>query len=143
MGVALVSAEQPAQITIKDEFWMRPHLCVRDVAASIAYYCERLGFTLAWAHGDDPQIIAQVSRNGLDIILDCGSVLPRAATPSVLGMSLHQPENLGALYRGFKERGAKIAATPFEVIWQAGVYQFDVEDLDGNVLMFCGSKPEE
>jgi hypothetical protein len=79
-----------------------------------------------------------VSRNGLDIILDSGSSIPRAATPSVLSMSLHSPEKLMALHDEFRDRSATIAAAPFEVHWQEGLYQFDVEDLDGNVLVFWG-----
>lgn len=136
-------SEEPEQDNAHQEFWVRPHFCVSDVSASVAYYREKLGFTLAWIHGGDSPIVAQVGRNDIDIILDGGSVLPRAARPSVLGMSLHKPETLGALHREFAERGAKITTPPFAVIWQEGVYQFDVEDLDGNVLMFCGDKPEE
>ena len=37
----------------KDEFWIRPILCVRDVASSISYYTDKLGFRKAWAHGGD------------------------------------------------------------------------------------------
>ena len=124
-------------------FWVRPHFFVADVAASVSYYCEQLGFAKAWVHGDESPIVAQVGRAELDIILDRGSVLPGAGVPSVVGMVLHQPEQLGRLYREMKDRGAKISAEPFKVVWQEGVYQFDVQDLDGNTLMFCGDKPEE
>ncbi len=40
-------------------------------------------------------------------------------------------------------RGAKITAMPFAVQWQEGINQFDVEDLDGNVLLFWGDEPAE
>ena len=125
-----------------DAFYTRPIFCVRDVATSIAYYCETLGFRKDWESGDDPPAIAQVSRDGLDIILDCRSVIPRAAVPSVLSMSLHAPKDLDALHRELRDRGAKIASAPFEVVWQKGTYQFDVEDLDGNTLIFWGEKSE-
>jgi hypothetical protein len=39
------------------------------------------------------------------------------------------------------KRGAKVKSPPFAVIWQADTYQLDVEDLDGNVLVFWGAKP--
>lgn len=129
---------------MSEEFYTRPILCVRDVGASINYYCEKLGFSRAWQFPpeDDKPIIAQVERSGLYVILDSRSVLPRAAAPSVLSMSLHAADKLGALHQEFKDRGAKITTLPFEVIWQKDVYQFDVEDLDGNVLLFWGDKPE-
>lgn len=124
-----------------EQFWTRPILCVRDVEASVSYYCEKLGFTRRWEHGEGGLLIAEVERNGFHLILDRGSVLPRPATPSVLSLSLHAPETLGDLFRELSERGAKIAAPPFAVIWQADTYEMDVEDLDGNVLVFWGAKP--
>ena len=90
-----------------DEFYTRPILCVRDVGASMTYYCEKLGFAKKWDFPADKPIIAQVGRNGLDIILDSESTIPRASVPSVLSMSLHKPEKLWALYRELKDRGAK------------------------------------
>jgi len=124
-----------------EEFWTRPILCVRDVESSVAYYCEKLGFSKRWEHGGDRLIIAEVGRSGVDVILDCGSVIRRPATPSVLSLSLHKPETLGELFRELKERGAKIVAPPFAVVWQKDTYEMDVEDLDGNVLVFWGEKP--
>lgn len=124
-----------------DEFYARPIFRVGNVEASIVYYCEKLGFERGWSFPDDTPIIAQVGRNGLDVTLDAQSVLPKPKTPSVLSLSLHQSENLGALYLEFEARGAKIVSSTFEVSWEQGVYQFDVEDLDGNVLVFWGENP--
>jgi catechol 2,3-dioxygenase-like lactoylglutathione lyase family enzyme len=125
-----------------EEFYTRPILSVRDVGASIRYYCEKLGFAPVWAFPEDAAILAQVGRKGLELILDAGSAIPRAATPSVVSMSLHEPRQLGELYRELQHRGARIAAAPFEVVWEKGLYELDVEDLDGNVLVFWGEKPE-
>ena len=126
---------------MSDAFYTRPIFHVRDIVASIAYYRDALGFRKDWDSGDDPPVIAQVSRDGLDIILNCQSVIPRAAVPSVLSMSLHAPETLETLHKELRDRGAKIVKAPFEVVWQPGTYQFDVEDLEGNVLIFWGEKP--
>ena len=38
---------------------LRPILCVADVEASLAYYCDKLGFEKGWDHGDEKLIIAQ------------------------------------------------------------------------------------
>ena len=128
---------------MSDEFYARPIFRVRDVERSITYYCQKLGFTSSWKSGDDRPIIAQVGRNGLDVILASGAVTPSAGLPSVLSMSLHQPGNLRALHRELLDRGARIVSAPFEVDWQEGTYQLEVEDPDGNVLIFWGSGTDE
>ncbi len=125
----------------RDEFYLRPILCVRDVSASTRYFCKTLGFDRNWRHPEDEPIIAQVGRNGLDIILDSGSAIPSAQSPSVLSMSLHDSDALGALYEEFSSRGAATNGPPSEVSWQQGVFQFEVKDLDGNVLVFWGDGP--
>jgi hypothetical protein len=86
---------------------------------SIAYYCDRLGFSTSWTHGDEKLIIAQVGRGGFDLILDSDSVLPRPANPSVVTFSLHKPHGLGDLHREFVRRGADVLCEPFPVIWQS------------------------
>ena len=50
-------------------------------------------------------------------------------------------ENLLELHRELVGRGANIVTPLFEVIWQKNQYQFDVEDLDGNLLVFWGDNP--
>ena len=124
-----------------EEFYTRPVLHVADVERSLAYYCDVLGFERAWAWGDDEPIIAQVNRNGLEIILDAASVIPRAGKPTVLSMTLHAADELGALHDELAGRGARIVKPPFPVSWQPGVFQFDVEDPDGNLLLFWGDDP--
>lgn len=125
-----------------EEFYTRPILQVRDVEASIAYYGTRLGFQTAWKSPEDEPVIAQVNRNGLEIILNSKSVIPRPAIPSILSMTLHLPDKLGAFYREFERNGAKIVTPPFEVMWEKNLFQLDVQDLDGNVLIFWGGNPE-
>lgn len=123
---------------MSEEFYARSMFRVRDVERAVAYYCERLGFSRSWDSGDGTPVIAQVGRNGLDVILASRSVTPRAGVPAVLCLSLHEPGNLEALHREFEDRGARIVAAPFEVAWQEGTLQLEVEDLDGNVLIFWG-----
>ncbi|MEM7411964.1 MAG: VOC family protein [Myxococcota bacterium] len=124
-----------------DEFYLRPILCVRDVTASADYFCEKLGFERRWQSPEDQPVIAQVSRRGLDLILDSGSSIPRAGRPSVLSLSLHDEAGLGALYEECERRGARTNGPPFEVHWQPGVFQLEVTDLDGNMLVFWGDAP--
>jgi hypothetical protein len=123
---------------MSDKYFIRPVFRVRDVAASIAYYCDKLGCTKRWDHGDHGPIIAEVERGDLSVILDSGSAVPKPAGPSVLTLSI---ENLSGLHGELAERGANIVTPPFEVAWQKNTLQFDVEDLDGNRLVFWGDKP--
>ena len=125
---------------MSDEFYARPMFRVRDVERAVAYYCESLGFARSWDSGEARPVMAQVGRNGLDVILASRDVTPRAGVPSVLCLSLHEPGNLEALQRELEDRGARIVASCFEVTWQEGTLQLEVEDLDGNVLLFWGEK---
>jgi catechol 2,3-dioxygenase-like lactoylglutathione lyase family enzyme len=124
-----------------EDFRTRPILRVRDVAASIAYYCDKLGFEKHWEHGTDHLIVAEVGRNGLDVILDSQSVLPKPTGPSVLSIVFDRPETFGKMYQELKDRGARIVTHPFPVVWQEDTYELDVEDLDGNILTFWGGNP--
>jgi uncharacterized glyoxalase superfamily protein PhnB len=124
---------------MSDKYFVRALFRVRDVAASVAYYCEKLGCTKRWEHGDDRPIIAEVERGDLNVILDSASVLPKPAGPSVVTLSLN-PATFEELHRDLAARGATITAPPFPVIWDEGIQQFDVEDLDGNVLVFWGDR---
>lgn len=124
---------------MSDPFYWRPILCVRNVDESIAYYCEKLGFESSWSFPPEgKRIIGQVGRDGLDLILDCGSVIPRAAMPSVISASV---PDLRALHAELETRGASLASSPAPVPWQQGVEQFVAHDLDGNVLVFWCDVP--
>jgi hypothetical protein len=119
-----------------DKYFVRPVFRVRDVAASVAYYCDKIGCTKRWEHGEEGPIIAEVERGDLSVILDSSSVVPKPTGPSVLTLSI---ESLGQLHDELAQRGAKIVSPPFPVIWAANTRQFDVEDLDGSLLVFWGS----
>jgi predicted enzyme related to lactoylglutathione lyase len=124
---------------MSDKYFIRPVFRVRDVGASIAYYCEKLGCSKRWDHGAEGRpIIAEVERGDLAVILDSGSAVPKPPGPSVVTLSV---DNLGELHRELAGRGANIVAPLFEVSWQKNSCQFDVEDLDGNLLVFWGDKP--
>jgi hypothetical protein len=123
---------------MSDECFVRPVFRVRDVVASVAYYCEKLGCRKRWDYGADGPVIAEVERGELSVILASGSVVPKPAGGSVLTLSIGK---LGELHRELVERGANIVTPLFEVVWQKNTYQFDVEDLDGNLLVFWGDEP--
>src|ERR1041384_4336799 len=51
-------------------WFARPVLHVTDVAASLRFYVDRLGFTSPWHHDEDGKVVvAQVDRQGCALIL--------------------------------------------------------------------------
>ena len=52
---------------------------------------------------------------------------------------MHMEDRLVALHRTLSDRGAKTRGQPVAVSWEKDTMQFEVEDLDGNLLVFWGS----
>ena len=124
--------------------WARPIFRVSDLASSIDYFCEKLGFVKDWGEEGPDAAVAQVSRSGLDLILDEKTYFPKAAVPSVISLTLNDMPGrpaLHTLHAEFVAAGAKVTKAPFKVHWDPQVYEMNVEDLDGNVLMFWGHMP--
>jgi uncharacterized glyoxalase superfamily protein PhnB len=107
-----------------------PVFRVKDVAASIAYYVNALGFKVRWRAGDG---FAGVARDNCSIMLtDDNQSQPRMWI--WLGV-----EDVRALHEQLLASGAKIRNPPENFEW---ALEMQVEDLDGNVLRI-GSEPEE
>jgi catechol 2,3-dioxygenase-like lactoylglutathione lyase family enzyme len=123
------------------KLWIRPILRVSDLAASVAFYCHKLGFTQDWIEGGDDPAVAQVSRPGVTLMLDKQAYWLKAGVPSVISLTLNDlPDRpaLDTLHREFVTAGATVTKAPFKVHWDPHVYEMNVEDPDGNVLMFWG-----
>lgn len=122
--------------------WPRPVFRVASLTSSIAYYRDQLGFEVDWLDqsGSVPTC-AQVSRDGLDLILDENAAFPKASPPSVLSVTLDDSPTspaLEELHRELVRSGGRVVRSPFKVVWDAQVHEMDIADLDGNVLMFWG-----
>ncbi len=106
-----------------------PILRVEDMAASVRYYVDVLGFEKApWGNDD----FTQVGRDGRGIYL-CRGGQGRGGAWVWIGV-----EDVRALYPILKERGAIIRQEPKNEPW---ALEMQIEDPDGNVLRF-GSDPE-
>ena len=101
-----------------------PILRVADLAQSLTYYCDRLGFAVDFRDG----LFAQVGRDRAHIMLcegDQGS--PR--TWLYVGV-----DDADALHTELQTRGAQVRHPPTNYPW--GARELQVSDPDGHVLRF-------
>lgn len=110
---------------------LEPVLLVRDVAATAAFYCEKLGFRVAHAAGDPP-VFAVISREewsfrGARIQLARGE---GAAGPLYVRVG----GDIDALCAELRARGAAIRSGPETQPWR--MREFSVEDCNGVLLRF-------
>ena len=119
------------------EWFARPVLHVSNVEASLAFYVNRLAFTVAWTYQEDGATrVAQVDRGNCAIILS--EQWPEKVGRGLMFISLNvEPVNydvevaaVDALRAEFEGRGVPVK----DGHW--GYRVLVVEDLDGNQLFF-------
>jgi uncharacterized glyoxalase superfamily protein PhnB len=109
-----------------------PEIPVADLAAALAYYRDRLGFTIDWA--DEALGLAGLSRGEARIFMsDAGyrAGLGNRA-PVVLWLNLTNRAEVDDLHTEWAAAGAHIAAPPQAQPWR--LYEYFARDPDGNVL---------
>ena len=118
---------------------IKPSFIVKDLQASITYYCDRLGFQLDFQGPDEGPFWAGVSRDGIGIMLKAvGSDVPPIpnhtrhewAPPDAHIYSM-DPD---ALFAEFSRRGASFVTTLSFV--EDGLWGFSIADADGYHLVF-------
>jgi uncharacterized glyoxalase superfamily protein PhnB len=119
------------------DWFARPVLHVTDVAASLRFYVDQLGFTNPWHHAEDGKLlVAQVDRQGCALILS--SQWPEKVGKGLVFISLNvdpdtraaQVEALDALRAELEARGVPVK----DGSW--GYRLLVVDDPDGNQLYF-------
>jgi catechol 2,3-dioxygenase-like lactoylglutathione lyase family enzyme len=115
-----------------------PQLYVRDVAASTAFYVEKLGFAVAFSYGDPP-FYGQVYRGGARLNLrhvDTPVIDPaRRDEEQLLAASIALDE-AGPLFLEYRAAGVEFAQPLRSEPW--GARTFIVRDPDGNLILFAG-----
>ena len=107
-----------------------PILSVSDLAASVEYYVNTLGFEKAdWVAGH----FTCVTRDACTIYL-CEGCQGNPGAWVWAGV-----EDVDALYEEYRATGAKIRDEPANYPW---AWEMRIEDLDGNVIRF-GSAPKK
>jgi catechol 2,3-dioxygenase-like lactoylglutathione lyase family enzyme len=104
-----------------------PILRVNNLADSIRYYVDVLGFKVDW----EARPMASVSRSGRGIML-CQGEQGQPGTWIWIGV-----EDIEPLFAEYSAKGVKFREMPTNYSW---AYEMKVEDPDGHVLRF-GSDP--
>jgi uncharacterized glyoxalase superfamily protein PhnB len=119
------------------DWFARPVLHVTDVAASLRFYVNRLGFASPWSFDDNGKtFVAQVERDGCALILS--SQWPEKIGKGLIFISLNvepatteaQVAALNALRAELEAKGAPVK----DGSW--GYRLLVVDDPDGNQLFF-------
>ncbi len=100
-----------------------PILNVKNFAASMEYYVNKLGFRKKWDWGNPPTF-GCVTRGKVDIFLCEGAQGQRGVWMSIF------TEDVDALHEEYKKSGAVIRLAPTNMPW--GTREMNVEDLDGH-----------
>lgn len=114
-----------------------PQLFVRDIAKASAYYVDRLGFDLAFTHGE-PAFYGQVKRGGarLNLRQTDGPIYDAALRDEDILAATIVVDDTEALFRQVEAAGAtfhqRLEAQPW------GARTFIVADPDGNLIAFAG-----
>jgi catechol 2,3-dioxygenase-like lactoylglutathione lyase family enzyme len=123
-----------------------PFFIVKDLQTSVSYYCERLGFQLAFQGPDADPYYAAVRRDGISIML-------KAILPEVLPCPNHTRHEWArwdayiytldpdALFEEFRERGVSFVKELSFI--DEGLWGFELADADGYVLAFFQLRNEE
>ncbi len=127
----------------------RPILCVANVARSIAYYVESLGFRIGWRWSDteqrflEPQeagesTFALVCRGQVQFMLSQNS---QGAAGVWLHLDVLTAEQIDSLHSEWLSGGAVIVEPPALRPW--GMYEMRVRDLDGHMLRVSATPRKE
>ena len=116
-----------------------PQLFVSDIEASCDFFAKKLGFAIAFLHGDPP-FYGQVSRDGARLNLrhvDAPLFDNALGAREVFLSASIAVDDVNRLYLEFQSAGAAFRQAPRKE--SRGDRAFIVEDPDGNLLLFAGS----
>jgi uncharacterized glyoxalase superfamily protein PhnB len=115
---------------------IKPILNVANVAASLTYYTEVLGFSVEFAWGDDAGFAGTAAPTFAEVRRGCVSVMlaqnAQGGGEAWVYVDVPSAAALDALHTDYAARGARIAAAPQDKPWNRR--EMLVEDPDGHTL---------
>jgi catechol 2,3-dioxygenase-like lactoylglutathione lyase family enzyme len=117
-----------------------PQLLVSDIDASLTFYSEKLGFSVAFRYGE-PVFYAQVRRGRARLNLryiDTPATDPAQITRDQILCATIALDDAGALFKEYKAAGVDFAEKLRTQPW--GARTFIVRDPDGNLILFAADK---
>ena len=116
------------------DWFARPVLHVKEVAASLRFYVDQLGFSSPWRYEKDGRVhVAQVDRQGCALIL--ADTWPEKIGKGLIFISLNvEPEMQVAALDALREELEAKGVPVKEGSW--GYRLLVVDDLDGNQIFF-------
>lgn len=110
-----------------------PEIPVSDMQLALAYYRDKLGFTVDW--GDDGGGIAGISQGDCRLFLTDGTIRGyfHNQPPVVVWLNLQSREDVDALHEVWAGRGASILQAPASNA-ESHLHEFIATDPDGNFI---------
>jgi catechol 2,3-dioxygenase-like lactoylglutathione lyase family enzyme len=105
-------------------------MTVKSVADSMAYYRDKLGFDVAFEYGK-PTFYVGLCSGDVSLHLVEAAKTPRQAGHGAVTIFV---DDVDALHAELVKRGAKVLKEPKD--YDYGLRDFDVADLDGNMIFF-------
>ncbi len=105
-------------------------LTVKNVMESLAYYRDKLGFAVAFEYGK-PTFYVGVCADKVTLHLIAADKTPRLPGNGAVSIFV---DDVDALHAELVKRGAKVLKAPAD--YDYGLRDFDVADLDGNMIFF-------
>lgn len=118
-----------------------PQLFVADIARTIAFFTQKLGFAVAFTYGEPP-FYAQVKRDAARLNLRCVDRpvfqpgVREAEDLLAAALTLETAAEIKALFGEFEAAGVAFHQRLRQEPW--GARTFIVADPDGNLLLFAG-----
>lgn len=130
---------QPPDLGTRHQFHgVQPTLPVADVAASVAYYRDVLGFEADFLHGDPPTFgrVMKGDRTYGDPVYLRFALAPAGGVTHAGEVAIHVGHDVDGLFEAYRDRGVALLHPPRSEPW--GLREFRVADPDGHVLRFAG-----
>ncbi|HTS34282.1 MAG TPA: glyoxalase superfamily protein [Candidatus Solibacter sp.] len=124
-------------MSVKTDWFARPIINVSDVDASLAFYADKLGFTIPWRFDEEGKAyVAQVDRQGCSLIL--AKTWPQKVGKGLMFISLNvepeTPKNAAAAVDALRAELEAKGVPVKDASW--GYRLLVVDDPDGNQLLF-------